>query len=122
MNKKGFTLVELIAVVAVLGMIVGFAVFSVTSLVKRAQDNTKKETIENLKDAAIMYCMDNHFKRNVTTPCVHTVEELVNSGDFENKDNICKAKGKVTVTIKTINSTTNKKDYEASVENGICDK
>ena len=126
MNKKGFTLVELIAVIAVLGMIIGIATFSVVTLVNRAREKTKEENINNLKDAAIIYCMENHFKRNVKTPCTRTVQELITSGDFVDKEGIC-SKGelknkKVTVTIKVINSANGKEDYEATVESGTCGK
>ena len=126
MNKKGFTLVELIAVIAVLGMVVGFATYGVTTLVKKAQDKTRNEAINNLKDAAITYCIENHFSKKVTTPCTVKVGDLISDGVFDDKEKICSKDNRInnviTVTIEKVSSDPNSKaeDYKATIPDGTC--
>lgn len=49
MNKKGFTLVELIGVVVLIGIIALIAIPSVDYLIKKTKDNAYDRTIDTLK-------------------------------------------------------------------------
>lgn len=55
MNKKGFTLVELLAVIVVLGIITGITVISVNSFFGKAKEKTEDVFISTITDALDMY-------------------------------------------------------------------
>ena len=59
MNKKGFTLVEVISVIALLGLIIGLAVPGVMRSSKKAKERTLNTKIKNIEKAAILYGQDN---------------------------------------------------------------
>ena len=40
LNKKGFTLIELLVVIAVLSFVISIAMYSVTNLIKNANEKT----------------------------------------------------------------------------------
>ena len=48
MNKKGFTLVEVISVIALLGLIIGLAVPNVMRSSKKAKERTLNTKIKNI--------------------------------------------------------------------------
>lgn len=55
MEKKGFTLVELLVVIAVLGVIMSFATFSVVGILNREKNKLLNEMENNLASAAVAY-------------------------------------------------------------------
>lgn len=55
MEKKGFTLVELLVVIAVIGIIMTVATFSVVGILNREKNKLLDEMEKNLKEAAIAY-------------------------------------------------------------------
>lgn len=55
MNKKGFTLVELLAVIVVLGIITGIAVISVNSFFGKTKEKTEDVFISTITDALDIY-------------------------------------------------------------------
>ncbi len=55
MNKKGFTLVELLAVIVVLGIITGITVISVNSFYGKTKEKTEDVFISTITDALDMY-------------------------------------------------------------------
>ena len=61
MNKKGFTIVELLTVISILAIISSIAVVSYNAIV----ENTKTKSYENyeltMKSGAMMYVMDNGY-------------------------------------------------------------
>ena len=54
MKRKGFTLVELLAVIVVLAILVTVATPNVLGILRKQKDNTTDIVVTNLKDAAIM--------------------------------------------------------------------
>ena len=121
LNRKGFTLVELLAVIAVLGIIIGIATMNVISIINKSKNETRKEMIGNLKEAAISYAVDHNyyitknstdcFKNNDT--CAITVSTLKNNGYFEDNKKYCKESASVTVT-------RTESDYVATVNDNVC--
>lgn len=52
MNKKGFTLVELLAVIIILGVISTVAVFSYNGIIQKSRNDAYKDDEKSLKTAA----------------------------------------------------------------------
>lgn len=67
MKKKGFTLVELLAVIALLGVLVLFAVPNVLKLFKTSKDETMITQEANVLDAANLFVNDY---------CVHPISKV----------------------------------------------
>lgn len=67
-NKKGFTLIELIVVIAIIGVLAGIAAPSIFSYVTASQQKADQVTANNIKNAvnAILYTDNtNRYKDNV---------------------------------------------------------
>ena len=78
MNKKGFTLVELLVVLVLLAVIMSIAIPSVTSSMERSKQKQKDAKIELIVSAAEIYFDRNKEKCvNGTGDCYVTVKELV---------------------------------------------
>ena len=58
LNKKGVTLVELLAVVVILGIIAAIAVPTIGGLIKRQEANAAEITYDNIVAAADLYAED----------------------------------------------------------------
>lgn len=55
MNKKGFTLVELLATLLILGIVVSITVYSVVNSLDKAKKNSEDIFVNTLNDAIKMY-------------------------------------------------------------------
>lgn len=110
MNKKGFTLPELLGVIVVLSVIIGIAGMSVLSIMNKAVNKALEEMKDNLKDAALTCYLDTKDTDKCNTP-----EKLKASNYFEDDKGYCLDKNI------TISFDSNNDDYTASV-NGNCSK
>ena len=92
MNKKGFTLSEIIAVIILISIIVAIAVPSVLSVRKRVNERLFEGKKETILVAAELYGQDNPHLFNPDEFIV-TVGELVNANyvekDTEQNDKNC---------------------------------
>lgn len=116
MNKKGFTLVELIAAIVVLAILFFLAVPNVINYIKDSKANIMKVVSKNLKDSAIMYAKSNNINlskcspgfevtnSNDTSSCLKkvTVGRLVLDGDFVDDANYC-ARNDIVVLYRYVN-------------------
>jgi type IV pilus assembly protein PilA len=76
-NKKGFTLVELIVVIAVLALLAVGAVIFFMGIMANARRSTFRRDTAMLVDAA------NHFNHNASTPITDTADfNVVQMGDL----------------------------------------
>jgi len=66
LNRKGFTLVELISVVVLLSLIVGIGSVAITGVIKKNKENDYKLLINEIKSATESYY---HECRYVTYDC-----------------------------------------------------
>ena len=60
LNRKGFTLVELMAVIAIIGILSGFAVMAVTGYKERTRKKLYTNYEKQMKDATV-----NYFAKNI---------------------------------------------------------
>ncbi|MCP4674153.1 MAG: prepilin-type N-terminal cleavage/methylation domain-containing protein [Deltaproteobacteria bacterium] len=60
MNKRGFTLIELMIVVAILGILAAVAIPAFLNYMKRAKTSEAKVTIKTATDGAIIYFENQH--------------------------------------------------------------
>lgn len=58
MKKKGFTLVELLAVIILLGLLTFVVIPSVIGFIKEAKEKSYQQQLSNLKESAIRYVSD----------------------------------------------------------------
>lgn len=58
MKKKGFTLVELLAVIILLGLLTFVVMPSVIGSIKEAKEKSYQQQLSNLKESAIRYVSD----------------------------------------------------------------
>lgn len=65
LNRKGFTLIELMAVIAILIIIMGIALPNITSSIERSKNKQKNTKIELIKSAAELY-FDRHSTADKT--------------------------------------------------------
>ncbi len=90
MNKKGFTLVELLGVIVILALVVGGGVFGIIKLIEKSRGESASISVESIKKATIVYSAekenDDNYWKTISRKgyegkyfCV-TVEELINKG------------------------------------------
>jgi len=77
LNKKGFTLVELLVVIVILGVIMSIAIPSITSSIERSKDKQKTQIIKLIESAGELY-VDKH-KNTVKTGQI-TLDKLIGDG------------------------------------------
>lgn len=79
-NKKGVTLVELLAVVVILGIIAAIAVPTIGGLIARQQANADRATFTSIEQAAITYA-------TAENDSVFTLADLENADYIDLKTN-----------------------------------
>ncbi len=55
MNRKGFTLVELLATIVLLALVVGISSYAITNIIKSSKEKNYNLLISNVKDASELY-------------------------------------------------------------------
>ena len=95
MNKKGFTLTELLVVIALISIIVLIAVPSVISISKRINKRVYNAKIQEIVSAAELYGTNNPDLFNGRTEVKVYISELVDKGfvstDSKSDTAVCKA-------------------------------
>lgn len=97
MNKKGFTLVELLAVIVILAILISIAVPSTIAISNKLKENMYCKKIDSIEVAAKLYGEDrrNSFPSNGYTDETGsysgveiTVTDLINSGYLKKDNNV----------------------------------
>ena len=83
MKKNGFTLVELIAVIVILGLLIAFAVPSVLTVSEKMKADMFCTKIENIEDAANLYGNDKFNDLKSINEGGITVDMLENASESE---------------------------------------
>ena len=76
MNRKGFTLVELLVVLVILVVIMSIAIPSVTSSIERSKQKQKDSKMEIILSAVDLY-VDRH-KNSINSGSIITIVNLIN--------------------------------------------
>jgi prepilin-type N-terminal cleavage/methylation domain-containing protein len=83
MNKRGFTLIELIAVIVILGVLLSITTMSVTSYLNETKEKSFESLVESVETSAQMYIADhsNDFPELNTVGSTFDIElaDLVNN-------------------------------------------
>lgn len=79
-NNKGLTLVELLAVIVILGIVVAIAVPSIGNVIENSKGKADNATIELVKDAATRWSINEQAEGNAGTATNSLMTVLTNSG------------------------------------------
>lgn len=140
MNRKGFTLVELLAVIVVLAVLMTIATPNVLKLLNGSKKNTTEIVLNNLRDATTAYAKEQVYLKKLSLSacnfeinsedvakaninkggCVkaYDISFLKNSDIFDDKDNSCDNSRQVYVYKYFNQSYTDIKVY---VPNDVCE-
>lgn len=80
MNKQGFTLTELLAVVVIIGLISGIAGFSYTKIMNDQKIKECEQKIEFIEKQAIKYANDNPSLLHTSNSYPVTIDDLKTNG------------------------------------------
>lgn len=82
-NNKGFTLMELLAVIVILSIIGSITVYVVIGIINNAKEKGYMVTINEIEDSAKSYVIENNILGNNNYACV-TVQQLIDFGYLKN--------------------------------------
>ena len=74
LNKKGFTLTEMIVVIAIIGILAGVLIPTITGYIKRAKLSNDEQLAASMTDEIERYCIENNIsQKNLTGTDVRTI-------------------------------------------------
>ena len=80
MNRKGFTLVELLATLVILAIVAGLSVYSIGNIFSDTKEKSEDVFVGTIKDAMEIYLTSSNAKRlNYSTQCTNTLNKSYNS-------------------------------------------
>ncbi|MEK3764355.1 type II secretion system protein [Solibacillus sp. FSL K6-4121] len=103
-NQKGLSLVELLAVIVILGIVSAIAVPSIGGIIENSRYNAVKSDAINILNAANLYFADDFTKTDVTVSDLKAANYLESTGGFEIKaseSTITKGAGSTSTSLTT---------------------
>lgn len=91
MNKKGFTMIELLAVIVILAVLLGVTTVSVFSIRKNQEEQNRENTISSILTGAKNFTAEHpsrKSKKNADNKIIITVQELIDGEyiDFDKEN------------------------------------
>ena len=108
LNKKGYTLIELLAVILIIGLVLGFSTYGIIKAIKSSKEKVTTLSEKSIKEAAETYATekndDSNYWLDITDKenkyfCT-TIEELMNKGLLDKKAESTKFKKSDFVLVK----------------------
>ena len=108
LNKKGYTLIELLAVILIIGLVLGFSTYGIIKAIKSSKEKVTTLSEKSIKEAAETYATekndDSSYWLDITDKenkyfCT-TIEELMNKGLLDKKAESTKFKKSDFVLVK----------------------
>lgn len=93
-NEKGLSLVELLAVIVILGIVAAIAIPAIGNIIENSRYNAVKSDAINVLNAANLYFTEDPTKTSATTAELKTAGFLESGGIFE-KQNVTATVAKV---------------------------
>ncbi|MDY4859236.1 MAG: type II secretion system protein, partial [Bacilli bacterium] len=96
LNRKGYTLIELLAVILIIGLVLGFSTYGIINAINSSKEKAAALSENSIKEAAETYATekndDSSYWLDTTDEgnkyfCI-TIEELMNKGLLDKKANI----------------------------------
>ena len=96
LNRKGYTLIELLAVILIIGLVLGFSTYGIINAFNTSKNKSLTISINSIKESAETYATekndDSSYWLDITDKdnkyfCT-TIEELMNKGLLDKKANI----------------------------------
>lgn len=84
-NNKGFTLVELIATIVILGVVLSITGFAITTVIKKARTKNYELLITDIKSAAELYYQECTYMSSTALPnsmCENGQVKTITLGDL----------------------------------------
>ena len=123
MNKKGFTLVELLAVIVLLGLIALIAAPAITGIIKQSKDSLSDSQKQSIEMSAKNWATDNMGKLPSSGNCILVKLTTLQGGGYADLEIKDPKTGKIlTDSDIIVKITRNNKQliYEVSPENISC--
>ena len=108
LNRKGYTLIELLAAIVVIGLIIALSTYGIINIIKSSKEKTSTLSENSIKEAAEQYATekndDSNYWLDITGEnnkyfCI-TIEELMNKGLLDKKAESTKFKKSDFVLVK----------------------
>ena len=87
MNKKAFTLIELLAVIVILGILATIAVPTIVGVINNSKESTLDEQKNVIENAASNWGTDN-FRKLPSTSCYLSIDFLRKEGYLESDKDV----------------------------------
>ena len=93
-RRRGFTLIEIMIVIAVIGILAGVAVHNYNRARQKARKEACTQTLKTIESAAELWLMENRVPNNSAVD----LETLLKSGQLKSRP-VCPGGGAFTVTV-----------------------
>ncbi|MCI6107509.1 MAG: type II secretion system protein [bacterium] len=119
LNRRGFTLVELLAVIVIMGVIMSVAVAAVFVHLSNSRQQAMETIASSAYDGAVMYMMDNNIMLNKNQSIEIGIDQLYAENRIDRPGDPYKTSeectGSVIVNNKTTDTTAGLEDYQYTV-------